>query len=75
MHISKTDFPCAHGLHPRKPIVRVYYSDTAKYTGPRTFTEKKTLGPVKPVSFIVLLSEEDYSILLPFSLIRPVKLQ
>ena len=24
MHISKTDFPCAHGLHPRKPIVRVY---------------------------------------------------
>ena len=49
--------------------------DTAKYTGPRTFTDKKTLGPVKPVSFMVLLSEEDFSILLPFSLFRPVKLQ
>ena len=50
-------------------------ADTAKYTGPRTFTDKKTLGPVKPVSFMVLLSEEDFSILLPFSLFRPVKLQ
>ena len=50
-------------------------TDTAKYTGPRTFTDKKTLGPVKPVSFTVLLSEEDFSILLPFSLFRPVKLQ
>ena len=26
-------------------------ADIAKYTGPRTFTDKKTLGPVKPVSF------------------------
>ena len=50
-------------------------TDTAKYTGPRTFTDKKTIGPVKPVSFMVLLSEEDFSMLLPFSLFRPVKLQ
>ena len=28
MHIAETDFPCAHALHPRKPIVRVY-----KYRG------------------------------------------
>ena len=55
--------------------IRRSLADTAKYTGPRTFTDKKTLGPVKPVSFMVLLSEEDFSILLPFSLFRPVKLQ
>ena len=55
--------------------ISVYKADTAKYTGPRTFTDKKTLGPVKPVSFMVLLSEEDFSILLPFSLFHPVKLQ
>ena len=50
-------------------------TDTANYTGPRTFTDKETIGPVKPVSFMVLLSEEDFSMLLPFSLFRPVKLQ
>ena len=26
MHIAETDFPCAHVLHPRKLIVRVYSS-------------------------------------------------
>ena len=50
-------------------------TDTSKYTGPRTFTDKKKLGLAKPVYFMVLLSEEDFSILLPFSLFRPVKLQ
>ena len=25
MHIAKTGSPCAHALHPRKPIVRVYH--------------------------------------------------
>ena len=55
--------------------ILLYITDTAKYTGPRTFTDKKTLGPVKPVSFMVLLSEEDFSILLPFSLFSHVKLQ
>ena len=27
MHIAETDSPCAHVLHPRKPIVRVYVQD------------------------------------------------